>query len=117
MTTPSAFRVFISAVTNELATCRQEVARVLRRKGLEALERAHFRQGEATLLERLRDYIRHCDAVLLLVGEQCGAFPTDEHAAALGAMPVLEKYRSASGQARASYTQWEFLLARRCGKK
>jgi hypothetical protein len=29
--------------------------------------------------------------MVLLVGERCGTFPTDEHAAALGAVPVFEK--------------------------
>jgi tetratricopeptide repeat protein/NB-ARC domain-containing protein len=55
--------------------------------------------------------------VVLLVGERCGTFPTDGHAAALGDVPVLEKYCAASGQARASYTQWEFLLAKHYDRK
>jgi hypothetical protein len=83
MSSTLTFRVFLSAVTGELASYRQEVARVPRRKGLEVREQAHFSQGPATLLERLRDYIQQCDAVLLLVGQQCGAFATAEHAAAL----------------------------------
>ncbi|HEV3258887.1 MAG TPA: tetratricopeptide repeat protein [Gemmataceae bacterium] len=117
MSATPTFRVFLSAVTGELASYRQEVARVLRRKGLEVREQEHFSQGPATLLERLRDYIDQCDAVILLVGERCGAFPTDEHAAALGVIPVLEKYRSATHQPRASYTQWELFLAKHYGKK
>ncbi len=110
------FRVFISAVSKELATCRHEVARVLRRKGLEVLDQEHFSQGPATLLERLRDYIQQCEAVVLLVGEQCGAFPTDEHAAALGSIRIFDKYRATTGQPRGSYTQWEFLLAKHFDK-
>jgi hypothetical protein len=117
MTTAPTFRVFLSAVSSELASYRQEAARVLRRKGLEVREQAHFSQGPATLLERLRDYIQQCEAVLLLVGEQCGAFPTAEHAAALGVLPLQQKYASATGQPRASYTQWEFFLAKHYGKK
>jgi hypothetical protein len=111
------FRVFLSAVSSELKSCRLEVARVLRRKGLEVRDQEHFSQGPATLIERLRDYIQQCDAVVLLVGERCGAFPTDEHAAALDSVPVFEQYCAASGQARASYTQWEFFLAKHYGKK
>ena len=34
-----------------------EIARVLRRKGLEIRGQEHFSQGAATLIERLRDYI------------------------------------------------------------
>jgi len=98
--------------SGELGTYRSEVARVLRRKGPEVREQGHFSQGPATLLERLRDSIEQCDGVVLLVGERSGAFPTDEHVAALGSMPVFEQYRETTGQAPAPYTQWEFLLAR-----
>jgi tetratricopeptide (TPR) repeat protein len=113
---PSTFRVFISAVSGELGSYRREVARVLRRKGLEVRDQEHFSQGPATLLERLRDYIQQCDAVVLLVGERYGAFPTDEHAQALGPVPSFDEYRRAKGQPQASYTQWEFLLARHFDK-
>jgi hypothetical protein len=63
------YRVFVSAVSGELVNCRREVARILRRKELEDRDQEHSRQGEATLLEQLREYIRHCDAVILLIGE------------------------------------------------
>jgi Domain of unknown function (DUF4062) len=111
------YRIFLSAVTQELGSYRKEVARVLRRKEIEVREQEHFRQGPATLLEQLRDYIEHCDAVILLVGDRCGAFPSDEHAAALGQVRCFDAYRGATGQVRASYTQWELLLAKENGKK
>jgi tetratricopeptide (TPR) repeat protein len=114
---PNTYRVFISAVTRELGSYRTEIARVLRRKELEVRDQEHFRQGPATLLEQLRAYIKQCDAVILLVGERCGAFPTDEHVAALGTVPTFEAYRESTGQARASYTQWEYFLAKHYGKK
>jgi len=117
MSATGGFRVFVSAVSKELGSQRHEVARVLRRKELEVREQEHFRQGGATLLEALRDYIACCDAVVLLVGERCGAFPSEEHAATLGSVAELERYCAASGQARASYTQWELLLAKHYGKK
>jgi tetratricopeptide (TPR) repeat protein len=110
------FRLFISAVSGELKSYRSEVARVLRRKELEVRDQEHFRQGPATLLEQLADYIQKCDAVILLVGERAGAFPSDDHASALGTIPIFEQYRRETGQTRASYTQWEFLLARHHGK-
>jgi tetratricopeptide (TPR) repeat protein len=113
---PNTYRVFLSAVTRELGSYRREIARVLRRKELEVREQEHFRQGPATLLEQLRSYIEHCDAVILLVGERCGAFPTDEHAAALGPVPTFDAYRGSTGQARASYTQWELFLAKHYGQ-
>ncbi len=114
MSDTRTFRIFLSAVSRELAGYREEVARVLRRKGLEVREQKHFRQGPATLLEQLRDYIKTCDAVILLVGVHCGAMPTDEHAAALAVVPPFEKYRAATGQRRASYTQWEFFRPSAC---
>ncbi|HEV7672171.1 MAG TPA: tetratricopeptide repeat protein [Thermoanaerobaculia bacterium] len=110
-------RIFLSAVTKELGSYRSEVARVLRRGEVDVREQDHFRQGSGTLLERLRDYIEQCDAVILLIGDRCGAFPTEEHAAALGPVPAFEVYRKATGQARASFTQWEYFLAKQYGKK
>jgi tetratricopeptide (TPR) repeat protein len=114
---PTTFRVFISAVSNELGSLRSEVARVLRRKGVEVREQEHFSQGGATLLERLREYIQQCDAVILLVGERYGAFPTDEHVRALDSVTAFEEYRRAKKQPQASYTQWELFLARQYGRK
>src|SRR3989304_2255296 len=117
MTNPETFRVFISAVSDELQSYRQEVARVLRRKELEVRDQEHFRLGGSTLIEQLRDYILNIKAVILLVGDQCGTLAAPEHAAVLGQVPVLEKFRASTGQQRASYTQWEFLLAKHFGKK
>ncbi|MFY9824086.1 MAG: tetratricopeptide repeat protein [Thermoanaerobaculia bacterium] len=114
---PPTYRIFLSAVTRELGSYRVEVARVLRRKGIEVQDQEHFHQGPATLLEQLRAYIETCDAVILLTGERCGGFPTEEHVAALGKVPSFEAYRASTGQARASYTQWELFLAKRYGKK
>ncbi len=89
MSKRAGFRIFISAVTPELGSYRREVARVLRRKGLEVRDQDYFIQGPGTLLEKLRDYIESCDAVLLLVGDRCGAVPSAEHAVALGDTPGL----------------------------
>jgi tetratricopeptide (TPR) repeat protein len=110
------FRLFISAVSGELKSCRADVARVLRKKELEVRDQEHFRTGPATLLEQLARYIKNCDAVILLIGERAGAYPSDEHAAALGTIPIYDQYRRDTGQSRASYTQWEFLLALHFGK-
>ena len=116
MPAPREFRLFISAVSGELKSYRGEVARVLRRKELEVRDQEHFRQGPATLLEQLAGYIQKCDAVIFLVGERAGVFPSDDQVSALGAIPIFEQYRRESSQARASYTQWEFLLAKHYGK-
>jgi tetratricopeptide (TPR) repeat protein len=116
MPAPREFRLFISAVSGELKSYRREVARVLRRRELEVRDQEHFRQGPATLLQQLAAYIQKCDAVILLIGERAGAFPSDDQASALGAISIFEQYRKETGQTRASYTQWEFLLAKHYGK-
>ncbi|HLQ45459.1 MAG TPA: DUF4062 domain-containing protein [Planctomycetaceae bacterium] len=102
----ASFRVFVSAVTNELASNRDEVARVLRRKELVVQNQEHFRQGGATLIEALRDYIRDCDAVIFLIGDQCGSLAGEEHAAVLGANAWFDRFRQATGLRQASYTPW-----------
>ena len=81
MAPPYSFRVFISAVSGELGSCRREVARVLKLKGLEVRVHEELSPvGPATLLETLRDYIQQCYAEILLVGERYGDSPTEEHA-------------------------------------
>ncbi|MEP6871629.1 MAG: DUF4062 domain-containing protein [Anaerolineaceae bacterium] len=111
-----AFRVFVSAVSKELGGARLEVARVLRRKGIDVTDQAHFRQGGGVLLEKLRDEIERCDAVVCLVGDHPGEGPTAEHARALGQNDLFDRYAAATGTEEASYTQWEFLLAKTFGK-
>jgi tetratricopeptide (TPR) repeat protein len=109
-------KIFLSAVTGELGNYREELHRALLRKKLEPRIQEYFRPGTATLLEMLRDYIHECDRVILLVGERCGAFPTDEEVKVIGSIPEFDRYRAHSGQNRASYTQWEFFLARHFDK-
>ncbi|MGH7888363.1 MAG: DUF4062 domain-containing protein [Candidatus Binatia bacterium] len=109
-----SYRIFISSVSNELGHYRREVARVLRRKGLEVRDQEHSSQGPATLIERLSDYIQQCDAVVLLVGERCGAFPSDAHAAALGNIPIFDRYRAAASFRRlVALSNWATLLRSR----
>ena len=72
MTRPPSFRVFVSAVSDELGSYRTEVARVLRRKELVVREQKHFRQGGSLLLHTLREYVQYCEvrvAAALAEGE------------------------------------------------
>jgi len=110
------FRIFVSAVSDELKSYREAVADVLRTADYEVRDEAHFHQGSGALIEKLRDYIKSCDVVIFLIGDRTGSFPTDEHAAILGQVPAFDAYRDRTGQARASYTQWEYLLAKQHGK-
>src|SRR5262249_44278393 len=99
-----SYRVFVSAVTSELGSYRSEVARCLRRKGLDVCLQDDFRQGEATLLEKLRDYIRDCDAVICLVGAQYGYRCEPDHASAVGAVASFIQYSADTGETTASYS-------------
>jgi hypothetical protein len=109
-------KIFLSAVTGELGRYREELHRALLRKKLQPRTQENFRPGTATLLEFLRDEIRECDRVILLIGERCGSFPTDNELKAIGSIDEFNRYCAATGQSRASYSQWEFFLARHLDK-
>jgi len=46
----------------------------------------------------------------------CRCFSIGRPGIGAGVIPIYEQYRRESGQTRASYTQWEFLLAKHHGK-
>ena len=118
MSTPASYKVFVSAVSNELESYREEVARVLRRRHIEVRDQKHFRQGGGTLLEQLRDYIDECDATICLIGEQPGSVPGSEHVSDAGVQSEwADRLRDATGNSDISYTQWEYLLAKTLGKE
>jgi len=95
--------VFLSAVTKEMGSYRAEVAQALREKGLHVKIQEDFNTGPGTLLEKLDAYIQQCHAVVCLMGDRYGAEP-----------PEAERIKM--GGQRHSYTQWEYLLARKRGK-
>jgi len=104
--------VFVSAVTSEFGRARDLVASDLRAKGFDVTFQQDFRQsGESsTTLTMLDDYIRECKAVVCIIGARSGSVPSDAEAAPFSAFlpPALE---------RASYTQWELILARHHQKR
>lgn len=61
--------------------------------------------GADTLLRKLHNYIHDCSAVVCVIGDRSGAAPTQTEAA-----PFAHLLPPAVTQA--SYTQWEFFLAR-----
>jgi hypothetical protein len=100
-------RIFISAVTNEFEKARDALASDLRARGHMVTFQGDFKQGpdSETLLGALAEYIRDCNAVVCLVGKHSGACPPARAAERLpGVLPNDIK--------EASYTQWEFFLAR-----
>jgi hypothetical protein len=106
----SPHKVFISAVSKEFARARSQVRSDLAAKGYLVRVQDDFTQsGSAdTILARLNEYIAECARVVFIVGDYCGGFPPDGAAAPFaGALsPPFT---------RASYTQWEYFLARKHG--
>jgi tetratricopeptide (TPR) repeat protein len=103
----SRLKIFISAVTGEFGKARDALGADLRARGHEVTIQSDFKQSpdSETLLGRLAEYIRDCYAVIFIVGKYCGACPPALAAERL--QEVLPKDIK-----EASYTQWEFFLAR-----
>ena len=99
--------VFISGVTNEFGKARDNVRSDLRARGRTVTVQSDFQQSpySETLLGTLANYIRDCHAVVCVIGKRSGACPPLRAAERFpGVLPPEIK--------EASYTQWEFFLAR-----
>lgn len=94
-------RLFISAVTRELATARQRIAHILLRKGYEPVWQDIFGTEPGDLRDMLREKIDTCAGLIQITGDAYGAEPADPH-------PTF---------GRCSYTQFEFLYALQQKKK
>jgi Domain of unknown function (DUF4062) len=109
---PTAFRVFLSAVSSEFGALRSAVASDLRARGVEVKVQEDFRQeaDADTTLRKLHNYIRDCSAVVCLAGKRSGEMPPPPAVAPFaGVLPP--------DWPEASYTQWEFFFARHHGKR
>ncbi len=99
--------IFISAVTNEFGKARDAVRSDLSARGRTVTVQSDFQQDpdSDTLLGTLANYIRDCKAVVCVIGKRSGACPPARAAERFpGVLPP--------GIKEASYTQWEFVLAR-----
>src|SRR5574337_631080 len=94
-------RIFLSAVSAELRTARQAVARTVRTLGYDPVSQDDFPTGYGELHQWLREQIDGCEGLIQLVGE------------AYGAEPPAANWEFG----RVSYTQFELLYAVRKGKK
>ena len=111
-------KLFLSAVSSEFASYRNLLADDLKRPNLDVAVQEDFGVTGRTTLEKLDTYIRHCDAVIHLIGKATGAVPEEPAVAALLATyPDFGSRLSplaahlAKPQPSFSYTQWEAYLA------
>lgn len=95
-----AHRVFISATSTDLSSCRQVVKEALLTNGILPIEQTNFPPDFRSVETMLEAKLRDCEAVICVVGFVYGAEPADRPA----------------DQPRRSYTQMEFDIARRLGK-
>ncbi len=115
-----AKKLFLSAVSNEFAAYRSLLTADLKRPNLDVAVQEDIEKVATggTTLEKLDDYIRHCDGVVHLIGKATGAVPEEPAVAALLARyPDLARrlppLAAALGQPQPgfSYTHWEAYLA------
>lgn len=99
--------VFVSATTSEFKAEREALAESLRKAGYTVIFHNELRYGSPTLLGDLEADILRAGTAICLIGDHSGGgFPSASEAAPYGPPPHGP---------RASYTQWEFLLARKHG--
>ena len=116
MSKPPIKNIFISAVSSEFSDQRKEIARLLKLKGINSETQENFNQHSGLLLTTVENYITRSDAVIFLVGNIFGAKPSDTHFADFEHAINLEEYLNKIKVPFFSYTQWEYLLAKKHNK-
>jgi hypothetical protein len=117
-----AISVFLSTVSDEFRAYRDQLVHDLTRHNVAVKVQEEFKDLGGDTLDKLDVYIGHCDAVVHLVGDMCGAAADDRQQQALLAKhPDLPKKLLPLGDAltsgvRLPYTQWEAWLALYHGK-
>ena len=106
-TTTRKPRVFLSRTTAGLATLAEKVAVILAERGWEVIHQPAFNLEWRRIRHMLMEKIREADAVVCLVGPVHGFAP---------ATPIPEFRDPETGREEFSYTQLEFLIARRLHK-
>ncbi len=106
--TPLNPRLFISAVSAEFRTIRQQVAETVRKLGYQPVSMDDWATGDGELRAWLRRQIDSCDGLIHIPGIAYGAEPDVQDPAAHGLSADTPRY---------SYTQYEFLYAQAKGIK
>src|ERR1035437_5387720 len=110
-------KVLLSCVSSEFRSYRQLLAAqlaALPKRGFEVKVQEEFQQGGFTLLDQLAAYVSECDLVIHLVGDACGARPTQKH---VRAMFTHLRVPAPEPLPNLSYTQWEYDLALRFDRR
>ena len=100
-------KIFLSRTTKGLGAIAEKVVIVLGELGFEVIHQPKFSMGWRKIRHMLMEKIRECDSVLCLVGPVYGAAP-GQH--------VGELADPDTGRTEFSYTQIEYLIARRLRK-
>src|SRR4051812_39984433 len=115
--------LFISCVSDEFANYRDAIRRDLTRPNLDTKIQEDFIAYGGATLEKLDDYIQHCEAVIHICGDMTGSMANK-----LSIQYINNKYKDfatrfptlqevLNGTAQLSYTQWEAYLAVYHGKR
>ena len=116
MSKPPIKNIFISAVSSEFSEHRKEIARLLKLKGINSETQENFNQHSGLLLTTVENYIKRSDAVIFLVGSIFGAKPSEKHFADFDHAINYNDYLDKINVPFFSYTQWEYLLAKKHNK-
>lgn len=119
----ASIQIFLSTVSKEFRSYRDALRHDLDRPNVTVKVQEDFIATGTETLDKLDEYIRHCDAVLHLVGDMTGALAEGPSVAAIRRrypdlaqrIPVLQPCLRADAPAL-SYTQWEAWLALYHGK-
>jgi tetratricopeptide (TPR) repeat protein len=117
-----AVSVFLSTVSGEFRSYRDLLVHDLTRHNVAVKVQEDFKDLGGDTLDKLDTYIAHCDAVVHLVGDMCGALADEtQQQALLAKHSDLAQRLPPLGEALKSrvclpYTQWEAWLALYHGK-
>ncbi len=100
-------KIFVSRTTKGLGAIAAAASHVLEQRGFQVIHQPDFGIGWRKIRQMLMHEIRSCDYVLCMIGPAYGAAPNS---------PIIEFSDPDSGREQFSYTQIEFLLARRLHK-
>ncbi len=115
--------LFISCVSDEFANYRDAIRRDLSRPNLDTKIQEDFIAYGGATLEKLDEYVQHCEAVIHICGDMTGSmanelsvqYLSNKYPDFVKRFPQLQP--AMEGKSKLSYTQWEAWLAVYHGKR